>query len=138
MCCFCVASKTLSLVKEVEFLRSEVKELCQKLALHVTEEMPRKSVQPEATVKREAKDQAREETSYSAVVERKELTKQPSGKETLKSISRDRKNTQKRTKERVQTDRKKAPPTKRKRPQPEKKFVERRKLWGRLRVTPLF
>ena len=135
VCCFCVASKTLSLVKEVEFLRSEVKELRQKLASHFTEEVPRKSDQLEATVEREAKDQAREETSYSAVVKRKESTKQPSGKETLESISRGRKTTQKRTKERVQTDKKKAPPTQRKQPQPEKKFVERRKLWGTKRVT---
>ena len=52
MCCFCGASKTLSLVKEVEFLRSKVKELRQKLASHVTEEVPRKSDQPDATVER--------------------------------------------------------------------------------------
>ena len=86
-------------------------------------------------MKREAKDQAREETSYSAVVEWKESTKQPSGKVTLKLISHDRKSTQKRTKERVQTDIKQAPPTQRKRPQPEQKFVEGRKLWGTKKVT---
>ena len=91
VCCFCITLKTLSLVKEVELLRSEVKELRQKLASHVTKEVPRKSNQLEATVESEARDQAREETSYSAVVKRKESTKQPSGQETLKSTSCDKK-----------------------------------------------
>ena len=52
VCCFCGASKILSLVKEVEFLRSKVKELRQKLVSHVTVEVPRKSDQPDATVER--------------------------------------------------------------------------------------
>ena len=81
VCCFCIASKTLSLAKEVELLRSEVKELRQKLATHVAEEVTRESDQLEDTAEDETKDHAREEMPYSAAVKRKKSSKYPSGNE---------------------------------------------------------
>ena len=97
VCCFCIASKTLSLAKEVELLRSKVKELLQKLATHVAEEGTRESNQLEDTAEDETKDHAREEISYSAVVKRKKLSKKPSKNEkgNLETTSRDSRTTHK-------------------------------------------
>ena len=132
VCCFCIASKTLSLAKEVELLRSEVKELRQKLATHVAEEVTRQSDRLEDTAEDETKDHAREEMSYSAAVKRKKSSKKPSGNEkgNLETTSRDSRTTQKRPRVREQTHPKKMPPTHKEQPQAEKKFIGRRKLWG--------
>ena len=105
VCCFCIASKTLSLAKEVELLRSEVKELRQKLATHVAEEVTRESDQLEDTAEDETKDHAREEMSYSAAVKRKKSSKKPSGNEkgNLETTSRESRTTQKKPRVREQT-----------------------------------
>ena len=130
VCCFCMASKTLSLVSDVKSLREEVKELRVRCAVgdevDNTPTRTRNAGPDEGQTSREATP------SYSMVVESREKhpekkTRTGQKREVPKSV--DRKKTIVEPKKTDTAEKKKISP-----PRRVKDYVGRRKLWGTKRV----
>ena len=140
VCCFYMASKTVSLMREVEQLRKEVQELRGKLAEKEEEnDLDGKNAQHGDGVKHPSEATVHQnEASFSEVVKRK---KKPGRASTptsqTRSLKPERREKRKVGKQSVEVNGRQLSQSKERSPRvkPEKKFVGRRKLWGTKRVT---
>ena len=145
VCCFCMASKTVSLMREVEQLRKEVQELRGKLAGKEEEsDLDEKNAQHGDRVKHPSEATVHQsEASFSKVVKRKKkpgkastpTSQVPQQQEKTCSPEPERSEKRKVGKQSVEVKGRQLSQECSASSKPEKKLVARRKLWGTKRVT---
>ena len=146
VCCFCMASKTVSLMREVEHLRTEMQVLREKLAEREESDLDEKNTQKGGEAIHPSEVTAHQsEASFSKVVKRKKKPRKASTptsqtlqpQEKTRSSNLERREKCKAGKQTVEVKGRQLnqPKERSSRSMAEKKFVGRRKLWGTKRVT---